>query len=193
MIKYIPILLITLLFSCNTKKYKKTIKFEKSTILTLINENQDSLHKKHKIGHVFFAIDTECPLCISYSKTMMKLYNTYKEDLEFHAFLPSPVFSNEKTDVFIKKYHFNMPLIVDTNQMITSFLDAKTTPECFLLDNDLNILYQGLIDDWIKELGRKGQNIDTEYLNEAIIAYLLNDTIMIQNTNAIGCIIERFK
>ena len=82
---------------------------------------------------------------------------------------------------------------VDTNQIITSFLDAKTTPECFLLDNDLNILYQGLIDNWIKELGRKGQNIDAEYLNEAIMAYLLNDTIIIQNTNAIGCIIERFK
>ena len=193
MIKYIPILLITLLFSCNTKKYKKPIKFEKSAILEFINENQDSLHEKHKIGYVFFAIDTECPLCISYSKTMMKLYNTYKEDLKFYAFLPSPIFSNEKTNVFIKKYHFNMPLIVDTNQIITSFLDAKITPECFLLDNDLNILYQGLIDNWIKELGRKGQNIDAEYLNEAIIAYLLNDTIMIQNTNAIGCIIERFK
>ena len=193
MIRYTLILLIIFLFSCKTEKKKKIFKNEKQSILHLINNGQDSTQIQNKRGKVFFAIDPECPLCISYSKTINELYESYQDSLEFYAFLPSPIFSKENTDFFVKKYHFNIPLIVDTNQTITSFLDAKITPECFLLDNDLNTLYQGLIDDWVKELGRKRLNIDSKYLHEAIISYLKNDSIIINKTNAIGCVIERFK
>ena len=84
-----------------------------------------------------------------------------------------------------------MQLIIDTNQILTHFLDAKVTPECFLLDKDLKIIYQGLIDDWIKELGRKGQQINNSYLDDAIINYLNRDSVKIIKTTAIGCIIER--
>ena len=193
MIRYTFILLTIFLFSCKAEKNKQIHKNEKSTILNLITNNQNTVQTQNKRGKVFFSIDPECPLCRSYSKTINELYKIYQDSLDFYAFLPSPIFSKEKTDFFIEKYQFQIPLIVDTNQIITSFLDSKITPECFLVDNNINILYQGLIDDWIKEIGRKSQNIESKYLNQAIISYLRNDSIIIKKTNAIGCIIERFK
>ncbi len=84
-----------------------------------------------------------------------------------------------------------MEVIVDTNHILTNFLNASVTPECFLLDSNLNILYNGLIDDWIKELGRKRQNIDNNYLEDALSAYLKNKEILNKETKAIGCIIEK--
>jgi len=165
---------------------------EKTIIIELLTNVKDSIGKQKK-GKVLFAIDPECPLCQSYSKKINQLYKLYQDSIDFYLFLPSPIFSKQKTDLFIDKYRFEIPFFVDTNQVITSFLDAKTTPECFLLDTNLTIRYQGLIDNWIQELGRKGQQITEEYLNKAIIAYLKNDSIIIKKTNAIGCIIERFK
>ena len=84
-----------------------------------------------------------------------------------------------------------MPIIVDTNQVITNLLDAKITPECFLLDSSFNNIYHGLIDDWIKDLGRKGQYINYDYLIDAIDSHLNNKQVKITRTKAIGCIIER--
>ena len=190
--KYIITLLLIFLYCCNNLVITQKNEETKIAVIELISNESDSIKTIHKRGKVFFAIDPECPLCISYTNTINDLYSTFQDSLDFYAFLPSPVYSKEKTDLFIEKYHFNLPIIVDTNQIITSFLDARITPECFLLDNNLNTLYQGLIDNWIKELGRKGQNVNSRYLKNAIISQLKSDSILIKKTNAIGCVIERF-
>ena len=160
--------------------------------LNIISEKGDSINiiesKKPKI---FFSLDPECPLCKSYSKKINYLHNKYQDTIDFFGFFPTSFLSSKKTDEFIQRNQFSMQLIIDSNQVLTNFLDAKVTPECFFLDKDLNTIYQGLIDDWIKELGRKGQEVKNSYLNDAINSYLNKDSIVIRNTTAIGCIIER--
>ena len=195
MTKYFIILITIYLTSCQVERKYAFSKDQKKKIIKLLSNDKDSIPKEsqYKKSKVLFAIDPECPLCQSYSHKINQLYTLYKDSIDFYGFLPSPIFSEEKTNVFIEKYNFKIPLFIDTNQVITTFLDAQITPECFLLDTNFNTIYQGLIDDWIKELGRKGQTITKEYLSEAIISYLKNDSIMIKKTNAIGCIIERFK
>ena len=91
----------------------------------------------------------------------------------------------------ITKKAYIRPTIIDTNHIITNYLDAKVTPECFLLDSNLNILYSGLINDWIKELGRKSQHINNHYLEENIKHFLNKEPITINQTKAIGCIIQK--
>ena len=55
----------------------------------------------------------------------------------------------------------------------------------------MNILYSGLINDWIKELGRKSQNTNNHYLEENIKLFLNKEPIIINHTKAIGCIIQK--
>ena len=147
--------------------------------------------KKTNKPKVFFALDPECPLCKSYSKTINDIYITHHDKIDFYGFFPTKVLSKKKIDHFIETYELNMTCIMDTNQILTYFLDAKITPECFLLDGNLKPIYQGLIDDWVKELGRKGQHAHNKYLIDAINAYFKNEPIKIKKTKAIGCIIER--
>ena len=193
--KYTLIAISIFILSCQTGNKDLVFQNKKISTFDLIVTTTDSLkinHNNNK-GKLFFAIDYECPLCISYSKTINDLYELYKDSIDCYAFLPSIIFSSEKIDLFIKNNNFKIPLIVDTNQILTEFLDARITPECFLLDENLHTKYQGLIDNWVKDFGRKSQHINEKYLQEAIITYLKNDTIQINKTNAIGCIIERLK
>ena len=59
------------------------------------------------------------------------------------------------------------------------------------LNNKLNVIYQGLIDDRVKALGRTSQNTQNHYLINAIESYLKDEQPKTNKTNAIGCIIER--
>ena len=188
--KQIYILIILLISSCT---YNETILYKNnaSDFLKYSSFNDSTLINLSDKPKVFFSIDVECPLCVSYSKKINEIYEEYNKDVDFYAFLPSIVFSKIKTENFLQKYNLKMPIIVDTNQVITNLLDAKITPECFLLDSSFNTIYHGLIDDWIKDLGRKGQYIDYDYLIDAIDSHLNKKQVKITRTKAIGCIIER--
>ena len=191
--KYSFILTLICVFSCNNNR-TYTLS-DQEIIFSIKKKNHiDSLKiKRNEKLKVFFAIDPECPLCKSYSKTMNDLYSNYQNNIDFYAFLPSPIFLKNKMEQFVEEYYFDMNVIIDTNQILTHFLNATITPECFLLDKNFNIIYQGLIDDWVKKLGRKGQKINHRYLEEAIESHLNEESININKTNAIGCRIQILK
>ena len=185
-------MILCLIISCQKKTTYDVVLEKKSGnfILSDLNNNLIKIQNTEK-DKVFFALDPECPLCKSYSKKMNKIYDKYNHSIDFYGFLPSTILNTKKVNHFIEKNNIKMQVVVDTNQILTNFLNASVTPECFLLDNDLNILYNGLIDDWIKELGRKRQHIDNNYLEDALSAHLNNKEIIKKETKAIGCIIEK--
>lgn len=189
---HIYIILSLIIISCQDEK-RYNIVVEKTIqnfTLSDLHTNMINIEKNEK-GKVFFTLDPECPLCKSYSKKMNKIHAEYDSIIDFYGVFPSTVFNSKQVNQFMTQNDIKMPVIVDTNQILTNFLDANVTPECFLLDSNLNILYSGLIDDWIKELGRKRKNINNKYLEESLSLYLNNQEIIIQETKAIGCIIER--
>ena len=53
------------------------------------------------------------------------------------------------------------------------------------------MIYQGLIDNWVSELGRTRQYTNQNYLEDAIESILLNKKPNISKTTAIGCFIEK--
>ena len=191
--KYSFILTLLCLFSCNNKSIY-TLSDQEIIFSIKKKDYTDSLKiKRNEKLKVFFSIDPECPLCKSYSKTMNDLYSKYQANIDFYAFVPSSIFLKNQMEKFVEDYCFDMNVIIDTNQILTRFLNATITPECFLLDNNLNIIYQGLIDDWVKKLGRKGQKINHRYLESAIESHLNGKPININKTNAIGCRIQILK
>lgn len=188
---YIFILILILFFSCNEQTKYKFIADEKTDLFILTNNSDSIKITKNKKPKLFFALDPECPLCKSYSTKINDIYMIYQNMIDFYGFFPSPVFSSKKINNFIDKSELKMPVFIDTNQVLTYFLDAKVTPECFFLNNKLNVIYQGLIDDRVKALGRTSQNTQNNYLINAIESYLKDEQPKTNKTNAIGCIIER--
>ncbi len=186
------IIILCLISSCQNKKTYNIVleKTNRNFILTDLNNNIITIQNTEK-AKVFFTLDPECPLCKSYSKKINEIHAKYNHSIDFYGFLPSTIFNKKKIDHFVENNDIKMQVIVDTNQILTNFLHASITPECFLVDNNLNTLYKGLIDDWIKELGRKRQNINNNYLEDALNAFLNNREIIKKETKAIGCIIEK--
>ena len=87
-------------------------------------------------------------------------------------------------------YDLPLEIIYDPNFKLVRDLNATITPEAFLIDENKNIKYQGLIDNWLGELGRRRQVRTEFYLNDAIESYLKDEDIMIKKTKAIGWFIE---
>ena len=188
---YIFILILILNFSCKKQTKHKLLTDNKTDVFILTNNSDSVKIKKNNKPKLFFALDPECPLCKSYAIRINDISKIYKNVIDFYGFFPTPFFSEKKTNEFIERTELDMSIIIDTNQVLTYFLDAKVTPECFFLNEKLDFIYQGLIDDWVKELGRTSQNTQNHYLINAIDSYLKNKLPATNKTNAIGCIIER--
>lgn len=178
-------------FSCNTDD--QTVSREiTSKVISLSNLNSSKIEiNNNGKGKVIFTLDPECPLCQSYAKEINSLFQKYNEYIDFINVFPSKEYNLKKIKDFNLKNHLYIPTIIDTNQIVTNYLDAQVTPECFLLDSNLNILYSGLINDWIKEIGRKGQTINNHFLDDNINLFLEKKSIIINKTKAIGCIIQK--
>ena len=159
------------LISCNAKQ-KTTILHAENNKIYLSDKHSNIIElKQNNKGKVIFTLDPECPLCKSYSKEINSIFQKYQNKIDFFNVFPTRQYDENKTNDFIAKNQLNIPTIIDTNHVITNYLDAKVTPECFLLDSNMNILYSGLINDWIKELGRKSQNTNNHYLEEKILSF----------------------
>tara|TARA_B100001287_G_C22649044_1_gene514246 strand:+ start:185 stop:823 length:639 start_codon:yes stop_codon:yes gene_type:complete len=191
--KSIIFLIILLFYSlgCNEHSKYKSSNNESLKLDDLIEfkQNLKKLSNNKKFKTIFF-LDPECPMCISYSIYINDIYEKFKNNIDFIIIYPSKLNSMEKIKNFEKKYKLNIPSIVDSNLIITNYLDARITPECFLVDTSFKILYSGLINDWAKDLGKTGP-ITNKYLEKSIENILSSKKIDIKKTNAIGCIIQK--
>ena len=93
-------------------------------------------------------------------------------------------------DSFLNVYELPLEIIYDHNYSLVNDLKASITPEVYLIDENNKVQYQGLIDNWLGELGRKRQFISQYYLKDAIESLINGEEVRIKKTKAIGCFIE---
>ena len=190
---------------------KTKIKYNKNK--QYIEINNKSL-PNNKCLKLLITLDPECPLSISYSSTINKLATQYSDcdstNIDFLIILPSE--SSLKNIKYLERIYkptlqcwdtipndvlnnskLNQmpPLYLDYNHDIINIIDAKITPECFLIDPQGQIIYSGAIDNWVSEIGKTKQYTNEHYLEDAITQYLNNEIVKKPKKTAIGCIIQR--
>ena len=74
--KILFIIIIISLFSCQHDNKNKVDKIVDSSFSILIKSLKDSVNHNNK-PKIFFALDSECPLCTSYSHTINQLHQEY--------------------------------------------------------------------------------------------------------------------
>jgi thiol-disulfide isomerase/thioredoxin len=172
MMRHLIILILFCLFiSCNETK-------SRSEILT------DNTAK------VLVFLAPDCPLCKNYTKDLKAMQATYGHELDFYGVVPGKFYTKHEVDSFLNYYDLNLEIIYDPYMNLTKEVNATITPEAYLIDENNQIIYQGLLDNWLGELGRRRQVITEYYLNDAIDSYLKGNDIKIKKTKAIGCFIE---
>ena len=142
--------------------------------------------------NVFVFLDTECPISQQYVRNLETLRLAFSQkNVQFWAVFPTKGVTKDEIIAFQKKYDFQYSCIIDYNIKLTKKLDAKTTPEVFILNNKNKILYRGAIDDLYYDLGKKRPEASIFYLKDALNNIINKQKITIQKTEAIGCDIER--
>ncbi len=136
---------------------------------------------------VVMFIATRCPVSNDYNERMVSLYEDYTgKGVRFLA-----VNSNKAEDVQEIKKHagengFLFPVLKDEKNRVADKYKASVTPEVFLLDPELEILYHGRIDD-----SRREADIKSRDLRNALDLVLQDKDVEVKETKAFGCTIKR--
>ncbi len=136
---------------------------------------------------VLMFIATRCPISNAYNSRIVKLYDDYhNKNLVFIG-----INSNKQEDVeevaeHAKKNKFVFPVLKDPKNIIADKYDAQVTPEIFVLNSNLEILYHGRIDDSQRE-----DDVKTNDLRNALDEILAGKSVSNKETKAFGCTIKR--
>ena len=93
--------------------------------------------------------------------------------------------------IAMKKYaadrKYKWKYVVDENNAIADAFGANRTPECFLFDKNLMLVYHGAIDDNPSD----DANITRHHLKEAINELVAGKEITVKESKSVGCSIKR--
>ncbi len=97
--------------------------------------------------------------------------------------------SFEAMKAYAKTQNFKWNYVVDKNHELADAFGANRTPECFLFNNKLTLVYHGAIDDSPADVNA----IKRIHLKEAINELITGKDITVKESKSVGCSIKRFK
>ncbi len=95
--------------------------------------------------------------------------------------------SYEAMKNYAKNQKYNWNYVVDKNNEVADAFGANRTPECFLFDKNLKLVYHGAIDDNPTDAA----NVQHHYLQEAIDNMVAGKEIAVKESRSVGCSIKR--
>lgn len=166
----------------------------KTSNLEISNLNHTSSTLQNQLSSnytVLVFLSPECPICQGYSTTLNNLNLEYsKSGIKFIGLVPGDGFSSDTIKYYQAFYKINFDLFIDNQKLATNKFHALTTPHCFLINNKMEIIYEGLIDNYAADVGVKRQVVTEHYLRDAIESTLQQKEIAVKKTKPIGCFIE---
>lgn len=147
-----------------------------------------STSPKYKAYALFF-MSTTCPLCKQYSNDITKYILKYP-NISFTLIYPNKE-KNKSLKKFHQQYNLNIPYIADKDHELSKKYNVAVTPEVVILDSIKNVIYQGCIDNWAIAPSVYRKIITSNYLENAIAAYLSGRIIETKFTQPIGCFLEK--
>lgn len=90
---------------------------------------------------------------------------------------------------YAKEQGYKWSYVVDKNHEVADAFGANRTPECFLFDKDLKLVYHGAIDDSPSDVS----SVKRIHLQEAITEMVADKDITVKESRSVGCTIKRNK
>ena len=97
--------------------------------------------------------------------------------------------SYDAMKTYAKEQHYNWNYVVDKNNEIADAFGANRTPECFLFNKQLKLVYHGAIDDNPTD----PSGVKRQHLKEAINELAAGKDITVKESRSVGCTIKRMK
>ena len=144
-------------------------------------------------GTLVMFICNHCPFVIHVNQQLVQLANDYSPKgincvaISSNDVVNYPQDGPDKMKVHAKTNHYPFPYLYDETQDVAKAYDAACTPDFFLFDQDLKLVYAGQLDG-----SRPGNDIPVtgEDLRAAMDALLGQDTINPNQKPSMGCNIK---
>jgi len=190
---WITIFLVVLFM---TSREQKVLNISAHTI-HLVNvkterSEQLKLFQDDKKLQVFVFLSPECPLCKNYSLVLNELQKKYAMTVRFTGIVPGKSYSVANVKDYMRKYKINFDIYIDSARSIPALLQAKVTPEVFLINAKGVVEYHGAIDNWIKQLGATSSETTEFYLSNAIDLSLGGKAVSVRFKKPVGCLINDY-
>jgi peroxiredoxin len=88
-----------------------------------------------------------------------------------------------------KDYNYQFTYALDENNELADAYGATRTPEIFLFNSDMKLVYHGAIDDNYKSK----EDVQETYLKDALMALGSGNDISTKTTKSLGCSIKRVR
>lgn len=151
--------------------------------------NFRDMHQYAAVVLVF--LSPECPLSQTYVLALRELHTQFHEnEIAFFAVFPGNSLDAAALEAFRENYALPFPFLMDTDFALASALQARATPEVFLLDPWGGVKYRGAIDDRAVALGKLKAQATHNYLADALEMWLMTEPFWPVETKAVGCLIE---
>lgn len=146
---------------------------------------------KDKKAVVVIFLGTECPINNAFLPTLAALHQEYSaKGVQFLAINANQHDSEKAIADHAKKFRIPFPVLKDEGNKVADQLQARRTPEVFLLDGERKIRYQGRIDDQFG-IGFKRGKPTRRDLAEALDEMLAGKPVTLATTPVAGCLIAR--
>jgi len=138
-------------------------------------------------------VGTECPLVQLYSVRLSQMADEFRDrDVRFIAINSNRQDTVEDIRQYLNRQSLSFPLVRDEGNVVADQYGATRTPEVFVLDKNLNITYQGRIDDQY-DPGITRNAATRQDLRIAIEETLSEKPVSVPKTDVVGCMIGKFK
>ena len=164
-----------------------------SLLDTVSNEFKTLAQVQGKHGTVVVFICNHCPFVVHINEALVDIANGYqKKGVKFVAISSNdvehyPQDGPKQMKVQAEKLNYPFPYLYDETQAIAKAYDAACTPDFFLFDEKLKLVYRGQMDD-----SRRGNSlpIDGADLKNAMDCLLQNTPNTRKQKPSIGCNIK---
>ncbi len=138
-------------------------------------------------------LGTECPLVKLYAERLSAMAVEYRgRDVQFIGINSNRQDSLDDIQRFLSDHKLSFPLVQDSGNRIADLFGAVRTPEVFVLDRGLSVVYSGRIDDQFSP-GIQRTAIGRADLKEAIEELLQGKQVTVPKTQAEGCLIGKVR
>ena len=143
-------------------------------------------------GLVIIFTSNACPYDEYYRARISKLVQSYQDRVPVLLVnsSPDPAESKESMVKKAKQLNLSMPYLMDKDQVLMGMLNARKTPEVFLVKNDngkFSVVYHGAIDD----NAQVEADVRHSYLRDAIDIMLTNQRIATPEVRPVGCNLKK--
>lgn len=142
---------------------------------------------KNSKAIVLIFVSTQCPVSNAYNERMAKLYSQYKDkNVKIIGINSNKAETAEEIKKHAAEKNLQFAILKDENNIVADKFEASSTPEAYVLNGNLEVVYHGRIDD-----NRKAGDVQTSDLSVAIDEILAGKAVSNPKTKAFGCSIKR--